>query len=1122
MKKFINFLRTKRGLYVSIPFTLLILYTLFGFFGVPFTIQTIVPYFLKDKAILSVESAKFNPFTYELNLTKVDLTTQKPLFQAEQIDTKINFQEIFTLALSVEVLRFKNPKINIEKERNATYNFDVFLSQNSEPKNESNKTSLFNFKLNHLKIQNGILSYKDYSLFEPFDIEFDDIDYEISGINLSKNSIGKHTLGATSKTIQNVKYNGKIDINPFKIYGTIDVEKLKINPFWLSFLDEQKIIINNGFINSKINYFLTVENGLKLGLKESNLEIFDLDILENNNTILVKSLSIPSINFKSDIAKEKRSSLLLKEIKLSSLKYADMAELGEFKASDISFDLLSNNGSKTDTKIDKIALNSLIFKDKNLTSKLENFSISKIKSSGEFSDLLAINSSFNEANATDLNITSADFNLNLAQILALNANSTFKNGNFALEIPSLSLDKTGLNYAFKDYINLSNLSIDDIKFDMDKNSSVLNLNKATFAKTTILSNKKEFAGFESFAINEFEFDLLNQNLNIKSLALSSPNFSSSVGKNGLSSINELSVLKAFSSTKSAQKQETKSGFNFSISNSSVRNATLKLKDIFDIKPIEHNIDKIDIFAKNLSSDFNSTFDINASINSTPFSLKTAGKIAIEPLNVNLNLELLSKNLSYFTPYLEQFLKASIKSGELDLNAKFNLDKKMALDGKISLKNFEIQDKEKSKFFAIKSLDIAQAKLSESSLELSKIDINSPFIKLLVQKDKKFNILELIKENNSPKTTSKSDSNFDISLFDISVNDASMDFADFSLFIPFDTKITKLNSKIDEISQKKPSKITLSGVVGNEGLSQIDIITLPFSYKDKTNFSMIFKDVALADATPYSAKFIGYEIEDGRLNLKLNYTIENSKLKASNEINLDKFSLGKKVESKEAVNLPISLAISILKDQNGQININLPISGDLNDPEFSYGGIIWGAVTKLFSDIVLSPFRLIGNVLGIDAGELSGIDFNVASSKMLDSENKKIENLTKITKEKPDIKITLTPTYNEKADTFAFKKRSFDEAVSFLMSSKLLSYKNAVKSLQTSFSLKDGDDLEKRLIEAQPFDKAKLEELAKQRAKNLQESLLELGVNPAQIVIKSVKQTDSKQDSFVPVLLGVEN
>lgn len=302
--------------------------------------------------------------------------------------------------------------------------------------------------------------------------------------------------------------------------------------------------------------------------------------------------------------------------------------------------------------------------------------------------------------------------------------------------------------------------------------------------------------------------------------------------------------------------------------------------------------------------------------------------------------------------------------------------------------------------------------------------------------------------------------------------------------------------------------------------------MPFNPTSNTDLILRFKNINLKNVTPYSVKFLGYEIDDGRLNVNLNYKIKNSILNASNSLNFDNLTLGREIPSKDAVSLPLKLAISILKDSNNQIDVDLPIWGDLNSPEFSYASIVWKAIFQLFSDVVTSPFRFIGNALGISVDELSSIDFAPGSAFLLETSEDKIKKLADIAQKKPDIVFTLSPTYSTKTDTYAIASRAVQREITLVMNTKDLNYENATKTLFrqkiNNENFVNADVAIEKLINLTKVSENKILNIAAKRVENLSKRLLESGVNESQIEVLDITDTNgAKEDKKVSMKINIK-
>ncbi len=189
----------------------------------------------------------------------------------------------------------------------------------------------------------------------------------------------------------------------------------------------------------------------------------------------------------------------------------------------------------------------------------------------------------------------------------------------------------------------------------------------------------------------------------------------------------------------------------------------------------------------------------------------------------------------------------------------------------------------------------------------------------------------------------------------------------------------------------------------------------------TDINLLFRNIDLVNMSPYSGKFIGQRIANGKLFLDLNYDIVDSQMVGENSIIVKKLELGEAVESKDALNLPLGLAIALLEDSDGIIDLELPVSGDMNNPEFSYGHIIFQAFINLITKAVTAPFSFLGSMLGIDGAALEYIEFEPGRSAILPPEQEKLDSLAKALIKRPKLTLVLHGSYHEHDDVKALKE-----------------------------------------------------------------------------------------------------
>ena len=203
---------------------------------------------------------------------------------------------------------------------------------------------------------------------------------------------------------------------------------------------------------------------------------------------------------------------------------------------------------------------------------------------------------------------------------------------------------------------------------------------------------------------------------------------------------------------------------------------------------------------------------------------------------------------------------------------------------------------------------------------------------------------------------------------------------------------------------------------------------PLSEDAFTDLTIKFDNVDLTTATPYSGKYAGYPIRKGKLFLDLVYKVSQKQLEAENKVTVDQLTFGDKIDSPDATSLPVPLAVALLKDRNGRIDIDLPIRGDLKDPDFKYGKAVWATLGNLLTKMVASPFALMGKLVpgGGDGDELQHLTFEPGSTAVPQTEMKKIDTLMKGLEERPGLRLEITGTADPARDRKAMALQKLQE------------------------------------------------------------------------------------------------
>jgi hypothetical protein len=337
-------------------------------------------------------------------------------------------------------------------------------------------------------------------------------------------------------------------------------------------------------------------------------------------------------------------------------------------------------------------------------------------------------------------------------------------------------------------------------------------------------------------------------------------------------------------------------------------------------------------------------------------------------------------------------------------------------------------------------DVAAEKLTASigpnRLEIPELRVVDLDTKLGIEPDRSFNAARLLVQPASKDARpvvataaagSPANDPFPVRVRRVRFRNAKLDFTDLSLRPQFAAKVYELNGVVNGLSSSRTARaqIELDGRVDEFGSARVRGELNPFAPRNNTDVNVVFKNVDMVPTSPYAMKFAGYRIAEGKISLDLQYKIRDGHLEGSNQIVIDNLRLGERVDSPDALKLPLDLAIAILKDSDGRIDLGLPVSGDLNDPQFSYSAVIWKAVGNLLTRIVTAPFRALGRLFGGGSSgeQLESVTFDAGSDKLAPPEREKLQHVAQALAKRPQLKLSVPAQYGETADGAALRARA---------------------------------------------------------------------------------------------------
>jgi hypothetical protein len=419
------------------------------------------------------------------------------------------------------------------------------------------------------------------------------------------------------------------------------------------------------------------------------------------------------------------------------------------------------------------------------------------------------------------------------------------------------------------------------------------------------------------------------------------------------------------------------------------------------------------------------------------------KVAVAmPLTVNVQ----HVALNPFQPYINPYARMTMASGSLSYQGLVNYSLaagKQAIDyeGDVRFEGLRMTDDVLNEdFLRMGRLDLAQFKYHESppSLSIKGITATKPYLRLLIGPDRVTNVQNMALNDSTrnalgrpalpAEDTSKSGKTRS-RIGEIRVVDGALNFSDFSLSPNFSIGIEALNGSIKGLSSEQldRAEVDLAGSVDKYAPAVIKGQINPLSEEAFTDILMSFRGIELTTFSPYFGKFAGYRIDKGKLNMELRYKLNKHMLEGQNKIVLDQLTLGEKVDSPDATSMPVRLAIALLKDSHGVIDLDIPVSGDINDPEFSLMPIVWKAIWHLIVKVVTSPFALLGSLFG-GGDEMNFVTYAPGSDSLSADDQGKMASLAKALTERPQLALNVRGVAAGSVDMQALAERGVQEMI----------------------------------------------------------------------------------------------
>ena len=548
------------------------------------------------------------------------------------------------------------------------------------------------------------------------------------------------------------------------------------------------------------------------------------------------------------------------------------------------------------------------------------------------------------------------------------------------------------------------------------------------------SAKDDFIRIPDARIKDIAFDMEANRIEIDSVSAEKGWIGAVRAKDG--SLNLASVMSSgpAQSSSAGPKPRRSSSEDDSVSmrlkSLAITGYALKFTDESLAEPFSFNIDEIAIRGRDVSTAKDAKSDIDISMRvEKKGSVSIKGKVAIEPVAAELAVEVKALPLKPLNPYLAEKAQAILAAGALNLRGNVvaslpqGADPKVSFRGKMWVNKFSLLDKANAEdLLKWETLYVGEADIRYTPLfvHINEVSLSNFYSRIIINADRTTNLQEVFNAAPAGEQAQTAPASPEVKAAEqppkpgniikidkVTLVGGTINFTDKFIKPRFSGNLLEIGGRITGLTSQEGTlaEVDLRGMYERYAPLEITGKINPLREDRHMELKASFKEMDLTALTPYSGRYAGYVIEKGKLSFQMEYLIVKNKLDAKNSIFLDQLTFGDKVESPDATKLPVKLGIALLKDRKGEINLDIPVSGDLDDPQFSLGGLIWKVIVNLLVKAATSPFALLGAVFG-GGEQLSYAEFEYGLAAITPETQKKLDTLVKALSDRPGLKLDI--------------------------------------------------------------------------------------------------------------------
>ena len=1001
---------------------LLVVYTLGGFLLAPYLLERHLPRYAEQYLgqPASVGNVRINPYLFILDMSdfQLDRTGESAMLEFKRLYIDFELSSIFRGAWTFAEFRTEGLGLRLEVDREGRLNVMELVKRLQGPQEPERKEEPPpSVIVEHMMVSDSSISFSDLSDATPASTTLAPINLELTGFSTIPDREGRYTLAASLPAGASLAWKGSLTLHPLASSGEFSIKGMKLATAWQFLRDELRMAEPHGEFTLAGHYDFSREQGkTTLGVTGIQAEMSGLLVAPPAGSpalLALRSLRISDARFALDDRKLVVPRLRLLDGKLSASLASDGTLDWQRLVKATAAAPQPDDGAEVADTPDAA---DTVGAKQPWQVRVENVDIENIALA--YTDHMK-----SPAAAFRAGAISSKFKLDMA---AGTGPAQVVVEDFQLAVNNATVAAIAAGTA----------------------------NVASAANTANAANTAGMvdAALDSFRLTGGRLDTRTRTALVENVIVSNGDIVITRGPDGPTGLLQLMLPASSKSNENPPPQDAipavpvDAPWKYRAGSLELKQFGIRLADRGFTPPIAYDINVVSAVLENIdrASESPIVFATELRIGEQGI-VNGGGTLQQDFRQARGKLDATGIALEPLRSLVTRHTTLDLKSGNVAVSAELNYgsDSSPAItaQGNASIHDFRLNEAgTEERLIAWKTLSAKKIALSlePNRLAIKEIRLIEPGMKLVIGEDRSVNLNQILKNNPSGKavanqqaptkkppekpkrksTRGRDDSSFPAKIGQIRIVGGSLDFADLSLVLPFSTHVHALDGSIAGVSSapRRRTKIDLTGQVEAYGEASAAGVLVPRNPEKFLDIEVNFDNIEMPPLSPYSATFAGRKIAAGKLWLTLHYKIVDSKLAGENSITLADFKLGERIEAPNALDLPLDLAIALLKGPDGRIKLAVPVEGDMGNPTFDYGTVIRGALANVIRRIVSSPFRLLAGLLDEnDTEKLRKVEFEPGSADIAPAQREQLDILVEALKKRPKVGVVVKGPYDAERD-----------------------------------------------------------------------------------------------------------